>query len=169
LWSRWVTSSEWRFSPRAATELTNGDWTLAIVLGAMGVECDLVYLFMKWKRIDHVSTGTPINADEEEWEQQWRDDARTVAARLDKVSSLLTGKPFDSFLSHNVELLRTVQTWYPKNAASPKDFFIKGLFHKRQGNAFTHGRGVVQQERQGCVLRLRQIRHPPGRSTNRPK
>lgn len=116
---------------RAATELTNGDWTLAIVLGAMAVECDLVYLFMKWKRIDLVSTGMLSNADEEEWEKQWRDDARTIAARLDKVSSLLTGKPFDSFLSHNAELLQTVQTWYPKNAASQKDFFIKGLFHRR--------------------------------------
>jgi hypothetical protein len=28
---------------RAATEMKNGDWTLAIVLAAMAVECELVY------------------------------------------------------------------------------------------------------------------------------
>jgi hypothetical protein len=37
---------------RAAAEFQNGDWTLAIVLGAMAVECDLAYLFMKWNRVD---------------------------------------------------------------------------------------------------------------------
>src|SRR6266851_5801567 len=70
---------------RAATELKNGDWTLAIVLGAMAVECELVYLFMKWNRIDLTSAKTPTDADDEAWEKQWRDDVRTVAARLDKV------------------------------------------------------------------------------------
>ena len=32
---------------RAVTELQNGDWTLAIVLGARAVECDLAYFFTK--------------------------------------------------------------------------------------------------------------------------
>jgi hypothetical protein len=77
---------------RAATELKNGDWTLAIVLGAMAVECELVYLFMKWKRIDLMSTEMLNDADEEEWEKQWH-DVRTIAARLDKVSGLLTIVP----------------------------------------------------------------------------
>jgi hypothetical protein len=118
---------------RAAKELKNGDWTLAIVLGAMAVECDLVYLFMKWNRIDLMSARTPNDADDEGWEKQWRDDVRTVAARLDKVSGLLTGQPFDSFLSQNSGLLQAVHARYPasKGAASPKDFFIKELFHRR--------------------------------------
>lgn len=117
---------------RASMELKNGDWTIAIVLGAMAVECELAYLFMKWNRIDLMLISTPTDADEEEWEKQWR-DVRSVAARLDKVSSLLTGQPFDSFLSRNGEVLHGLHAHYPasKKTASPKDFFVKELFHKR--------------------------------------
>ena len=115
---------------RAATELKNGDWTLAIVLGAMAIECELVYLFMKWKRIDLMSARMPTDTDEEEWEKQWRDDVRTIAAPLDKVSRLLTGQAFDSFLSQHT---KTIQSRYPayKGVASPKDFFVRELFHRR--------------------------------------
>jgi hypothetical protein len=118
---------------RAATELKNGDWTLAIVLGAMAIECELVYLFMKWRRIDLMSARMPTDTDQEEWEQQWRDDVRTIAARLDKVSRLLTGQAFDSFLSKHTELLQTIQSRYPayKGVTSPKDFFVRELFHRR--------------------------------------
>jgi hypothetical protein len=118
---------------RAATEMKNGDWTLAIVLAAMAVECDLVYLFMKWNRIDLMLVRNPTDADDEEWEKQWRDDVRTIAARFDKVSGLLTGQPFDSFLSQNSELLKNMYLRYPasKSAASLKDFFVKEFFYKR--------------------------------------
>lgn len=37
---------------RAATELAGGDSTLTIVLAAMAVESQLVYLFMKWNRVE---------------------------------------------------------------------------------------------------------------------
>jgi hypothetical protein len=74
---------------RAAVEMKSGDWTLAIVLAAMAVECELVYLFMKWNRIDLMLVRNPTGADDEGWEKQWRDDVRTIAARFDKVSGLL--------------------------------------------------------------------------------
>jgi len=65
-------------------------------------------------------------------EKQWRDDVRTVAARFDKVSGLLTGQSFDSFLSKYSELLKIMHAGYPasKGVASPKDFFVKEVFHK---------------------------------------
>jgi len=118
---------------RASAELEKGDWTLAIVLSAMAVECDLAYLFMKWSRIDLMSERMPTDADEEKWEAQWRDNARTVAARFDRVSGLLTGEPFDAFLSHNAGLLEPVHIRRPpsKTTDSPKNFFITELFHKR--------------------------------------
>jgi hypothetical protein len=50
---------------RAATELKNGDSTLAIVLAAMAVECELVYLFMKWNRIDLMLVRNPTDADDD--------------------------------------------------------------------------------------------------------
>ncbi len=131
---------------RSETELKNGDWTLTIVLGAMAVECELVYLFMRWNRIDVMLVRNPNDADDDGWEEQWRDDVRTVAARLDKVSSLLTGQPFNLFLSQNSALLQAVHARYPaaESAASPKEFFVKELFHKR--NRIVHfGKTDFQQ------------------------
>src|SRR5258708_13653937 len=78
---------------RAVTEMKNGDWTLAIVLAAMAVECELVYLFMKWNRIDLMLVRNPTDADDEGWEKQWRDDVRTIAAPFGKGFGLLTGQP----------------------------------------------------------------------------
>jgi hypothetical protein len=119
---------------RASTELKNGDCTIAIVLGAMAVEYELAYLFMKWSGIELMSSRMPTDADEEEWERQWREDARSVAARFDKVSSLLAEQPFDSFLSQHGELLQALHERYPlsQTSASLKDFFVKELFHKQK-------------------------------------
>jgi len=147
---------------RAVTELTNRDWTLAIVLAAMAVECELVYLFMKWNRIDLMLVRNPTDADDDGWEKQWRDDVRTVAARFDKVSSLLTGHSFDAFLSQNGGLLNAMHAACPasKGIASPKDFFVKEFFHKR--NKIVHfGKIDFQQpDAELCVTSastLRQI------------
>ncbi len=116
---------------RAAAELAGGDSTLTIVLAAMAVESQLAHLFMKWNRVDLTLHRNPTDADEEEWEERWR-DIRSVAARFDRVSSLLTAKSFDSFLSANGDLLKSVRTQYQSSGgASVKDFFVKELFHKR--------------------------------------
>jgi hypothetical protein len=143
---------------RAETELKNGDWTLTIVLAAMAVECELVYLFMKWNRIDLILVRNPTDADDEGWEKQWRDDVRTIAGRLDKVSGLLTGQSFDSFLSQNGELLKTVHARYraSESAASPKDFFVKEFFYKR--NKIVHfGKIDFQQSDAEMCLTLASI------------
>jgi hypothetical protein len=118
---------------RAETEMNAGDWTLTIVLSAMAVECQLAFLFMKWNRIDLMLVRNPTDADEEGWETQWRDEVRTIAARFDKVSSILTRQPFDTFLDQNGNLLRALQTKYQNwnSATSFKDLFVKELFHKR--------------------------------------
>jgi hypothetical protein len=113
---------------RAATELAGGDSTLTIVLGAMAVESQLAYLFMKWNGVDLTLQRNPTDADEEEWEERWR-DIRSVAARFDKVSSLLTGKSFDSFLSANGDLLKSVRTQYQCSGETlAKDFFRERAF-----------------------------------------
>ena len=131
---------------RAQTELKNEDWTLTIVLAAIAVECELVYLFMKWSRIDLMLVRNPTDADDEEWEKQWRDDVRSIAARLDKVSGLVTGQSFDSFLSQNSGLLKAVDAQYraSNNPASPKDFFIKEIFHRR--NRIVHFGNIDSQQ-----------------------
>ncbi len=143
---------------RAETELKNEDWTLTIVLAAIAVECELVYLFMKWNRIDFTLVRNPTDADDEVWEKQWRDDVRTIAARLDKVSGLLTGQSFDLFLAQNSELLKPLHERYRafKSVASPKDFFVKEFFHKR--NRIVHfGKIDFQQPDAEMCLTLASI------------
>jgi hypothetical protein len=115
---------------RAATELLkNGDWTLAIVLSAMAIECDLAFLFMKWKRIDK---DLPTDADQEGWENEWR-DIRGIAAQLEAISVLLTGKSFDVFVYQNIARLTTIRAKYPTfmSAASAKVLFVEELFSRR--------------------------------------
>jgi hypothetical protein len=117
---------------RAWTELKDGDWTLAILLSAMAVECDLAYLFMKWNKEDLLLTRTPDDADREKWEEQWR-KAFAITAKLDKVSALVAGLPFDSFLAQNSGLWQDIQAKYPVSTKypSPKEFFDKEFFRKR--------------------------------------
>jgi hypothetical protein len=117
---------------RAASEFQTEDWTMAIVLGAIAVECDMAYLFMKWNRVELLATRDPNEADEEAWEQNWR-KLSTISRRLDEVSRLLSGKPFDLFISQNPALVQPIGERYPHYGSerSPKQFFIKELFHKR--------------------------------------
>jgi hypothetical protein len=118
---------------RAAAEVLGGDWTMTIVLSAMTVDCEMAFLFMKWNRVELMATRTPNDDDEEEWERKWREESRGVSARLDKISRLLSGNPFDLFLSQNSALLQPLHANYPasKFEFSPKEFFIKELFHRR--------------------------------------
>jgi len=121
-----------RIFSRAWAELTNEDFTLVIVLSAMAVECELARLFIKWNGIDLMDTRTPTPADKDDWAEQWR-KWTAIAVRLDKVSTLLTGEDFDSFLSHNPTLLKPIHAKYPTftGVLFTKDFFIKEFFYKR--------------------------------------
>ena len=134
-----------RIFNRAWTELQNGDFTLVIVLSAMAVECELARLFFKWHEVDLF----PVQiADKDELEKTWRKWV-SIAVRLDKVSTLLTGESFDSFLSHNPEFLKSISTKYPTFTAgtSPKDFFIKEFFYKR--NKIVHAGEINYQQPDG--------------------
>ena len=117
---------------RSWTELKNGDWTLTIVLGAMAVECEMARLYMKWNEIDLLNTRPANDADREGWEERWR-KFFAIGTKLDKVSELLTGQPFDSFLSQNSGLLRAVQAQYSTITASrsTKKYFEDELFKRR--------------------------------------
>jgi hypothetical protein len=135
---------------RSWTELKNRDWTLAIVLGAMAVECEMARLYLKWNEIDLITTRTVTDTDQEAWEDCWR-KFYAVGVKLDKVSDLLTGLPFDSFLAQNSSLLQAVQTQYPacKNPTSPKKFFEDELFKRR--NRIVH-RGEIDFEQTDAEL-----------------
>ena len=52
----WLVQSDMRVSRRALwraeAELLSGDFSLAIILSAMAVECELAFLYSKWKMLD---------------------------------------------------------------------------------------------------------------------
>jgi hypothetical protein len=142
---------------RAESELKHQDWTLAIVLAAMAIECELSYLFMKWNRVDLIAVRNSTEEDEQVWEKQWR-DVRSFDARLDKVSSLLTKQSFDAFLDQNPDLLKPLHARYPAsiNASSPKRYVIEEFFYKR--NRIVHfGKIDFQQTDAEMCLMLASI------------
>jgi hypothetical protein len=118
------------------------------VLSATAVECELARLFIKWKRNDVIDTRLPTQAEVDAWAEQWR-KWNSIATRLDKASALLIGEDFDSFLSQNPGLLKSVHDRYPssKGCSSPKDFFIKEFFYKR--NKIVHTGEIDFQQPDG--------------------
>jgi hypothetical protein len=117
---------------RASAELQNSDFTLAIVLSAIAVECELARLYFKWRHVDVLDTRTPTQADRDAWSEQWNKWTR-IAVRFNKASELMVGKKFDSFLLLNPGPIKKLEAKYPDviAGASPKEFFVSGLFHKR--------------------------------------
>ena len=125
---------------RSETKLRTG-MDPTIVLGAMAVECELVYLFMRWNRIDVMLVRDPNDADDDGWEEQWRDDVRTVAARLDKVVACSPDNPSIDFCP------RTARSCKPcmRGIQLPR-----ALLHRRTSSSkscFTSGTGSFTSER----------------------
>jgi hypothetical protein len=126
---------------RAEVELGKEDWSLAIILSAMSVECELAYLYSKWKALDADLLPNEVQPSQTElWEGEFR-KLGAISRRLDAVSELLTGAGFDSSLALRPDVLSTLRKTYPKLGSSPKDFFIQELFWRR--NKILHS-GKVQ-------------------------
>lgn len=117
-----------RIFERAWTELKNGDFTLTILLSAVAVDCELSYLFFKWKRVDAISESGPTPFMEEEWSEQWR--KLGMKSRLDTVSAFLTGHKFDEYIEQNAPLFKSVD-YSAKGCTSLKDYLYEEFFHKR--------------------------------------
>jgi hypothetical protein len=131
---------------RARRELSNEDVTMAVLLGAMSVEAEMSYLFLKWKGID--SGKLPFEQtkkDRNQWEEEWA-NMRSIGKRMDDLSRLLTGVPFDEFACLNKATLMPAITGY-RPAISFKDFFQESLFEKR--NDIVHYGNVDLQKADG--------------------
>jgi hypothetical protein len=120
---------------RSQAELQSGDFTLSIILSAMAVECELAFMFFKWKRIDsnlaklgHENQLTARDSDS--WEQEYR-EAGSITRKLDRVCHDLTNADFDTFIDQP-HLTQFMQRECPESAGtSPKHFFAENLFWKR--------------------------------------
>jgi hypothetical protein len=139
-----------RIMNRAWAELMGKDFTLTIVLSAMAVESEFARQYIKWRKVDYgLSTDTSVTlAKEDEWEDEWR-EFRNIARRLDEMATLLTGKKFDGYIGDNPHLVDEIAAAYPvfKTYTSPKEFFRKELFDKR--NQVLHRGKVEFQEQDG--------------------
>jgi hypothetical protein len=131
---------------RAKQELVHNDVTICTLLSAIAAEAEMAYLFFKWKAID--ANKLPAEQTPEvrkPWEDEWA-NLRSIGKRLDELSRLLTGKPFDEFACLNKELLKPALTGY-NPAASIKDFLQRQFFDKR--NDIAHYGKIDFQEEDG--------------------
>ncbi len=127
----WLVQSDMRVSRRALCraegELLSEDFSLAIILSAMAVECELAFLHSKWKMLDAnlvPSEVTPSHT--ESWESEFRKFPGGVGGKLDAVTQLMTSETFDSFLVRRNDLASALQKAYPnKGARPPNTFFVK--------------------------------------------
>jgi len=142
-----------RLFNRGYAELQAGDYTLAIVFGAMSVESYVAFLYFKWRRIDIMpTTMEPSQADEDSWSEQLRTWGN-VPARFDKVCDFLTHETFDSFIKNDGAVAASVALRHPTSTASSslEQFFQDVLYSKR--NKIVH-HGIIdygQQEGTECI------------------
>ena len=137
---------------RAEVELISEDWSLAIILGAMSVECELAYLYSKWKSLEaNLIPNEVTPSHTESWEKEFR-KLSAIGRRLDAVSAMLTGSSFDAFIASKPQMDSAIHTTHSQlGCGSPKDFFVEALFWKR--NKILHS-GKVQfgrSEAEVCV------------------
>jgi hypothetical protein len=89
---------------------------------------------MKWRQVDVLATLTPTQADRDKWSAQWT-EWKGISMRFNKAAELMVGKNFDSFLLLNPGPITKLAGKYPDvpACASPKEFFISGLFTNATG------------------------------------
>ncbi len=127
---------------RAKQELANGDMTIAILLSAVAVEAEMAYLFLKWKKVDSFTFHIA-----EQWEKDWT-EMRSIANRLDKLSTFLTGISFDGFAQRKKVLLQSaLDAGHYDSATSFRDFFQEQFFERR--NKIVHYGEIDFQESDG--------------------
>jgi len=141
-----------RIFDRARMELQGGDWTLSILLSAIAVEFEAKRLFEKWKPLD-LGFYPASEADKAAWDREWR-KSRAVAARLSKLSSMLVGQTFDSFVRCHGSLLHPIFLKYHGSATCcfrPSHFFVVELFDRRNRIAHSGYIDFQQPDAEMCL------------------
>jgi len=97
------------------------DFSMAIVMAAMALECELSRLFGKWKQIDAEKAAGIF--DREQCEKELR-DLKSIERKIDAVSKLLVGKGMDEFVSSCPDLRREIDEGFTsvRVGSLPKDF-----------------------------------------------
>lgn len=153
----WIVQSDMRVSRRilcrAEAELLDQDFSLAIILGAMSIECELTFFVLKYKMLDAKlipSEVKQVNTDE--WEEEFRKIQSGIGGKLDGITQLLLGETFDTFLSRRNDLAAALQQIHRNlGTRSPKAYFAEELFRKR--NKILHSGQVLfgKPDAEACV------------------
>ena len=137
---------------RAEVELSEEDFSLAIILSAMAVECELAFLFSKWKMLEaRLLPNEVTQAHSNSWEQEFR-KMKGVSGKLDAATQLMTGETFDAFLVRRAGLASDLQQKYQNlGNRSPSKFFVEELFRKRNKILHSGHTEFGKPEAEGCV------------------
>jgi len=133
--------------------MDEGDFTLSIILSALGVECALTQVFLKWKGIESgTSIHTATDEQRELWEKDYLENTNwgKFKKSADFVSMFLTDMAFEAFVTYfynkdedHVGFL--IKAGFPSNLCLTKlDHFQKEIYSKR--NRIMHW-GKVDYER----------------------
>lgn len=134
---------------RARHELTQThDFSMAAVLAAMAVDCDLSYLYKKWTGIQQTGTGREDFSDE-----QYAETLRKVGGIKDKlrtVSGLLVPGGLETFVNSTPKWRDSVGEFPTLDRAALVSSIDQQLFWPR--NRILHGDGVIgEEEAKRCV------------------
>lgn len=114
---------------RAEVELSDEDLSLAIILSAMAVECELAFLCSKWKQLEaRLLPNEVTEVHTNLWEQEFR-KLKGVSGKLDATTLLMTGETFDAFLMRRADLASRLKQNHPNiGNGSASKFFVEELF-----------------------------------------
>jgi hypothetical protein len=136
---------------RSNAELEAGDYSLAVVIGAMAVEAFLTSFFMKLKGMDNYaltwSLATPL--EEAAWEKEYPRSGG-FPKPADFVSNKIAGVPFDEFVVTNQTAKAIMDSLPEAVGQSAKDFFQVNLFYPRNRIAHWGYVNTTEAEGQRC-------------------
>ncbi len=138
---------------RAEAELLGEDFSLAIILSAMCVECELAFLHSKWKMLDAGLIPCEVTQTHTDaWEEEFRRVQGGITGKLDCITQLLVGENFDAFLVRRTDLATVLQQIHQNiGARSPKSYFAEELFRKRNKILHFGQAQFGKPEAEGCV------------------
>jgi hypothetical protein len=136
---------------RSAAEQKAGDYSLAVVIGAMAVEAFLTRFFLKLKGMDSyaLTSNLPTAKEEEDWEKEYPRSGG-FPRPADFVSNQIAGMPFDEFVASNTVAKATMDDFPEAVGVSARQFFQKELFYPRNRIAHWGYVNTTEAEGQRC-------------------
>lgn len=139
---------------KASYELSQTkDFSMAAVLAAMAVDCDLSFLYKKWTRIDR-RLSYPYEFDDEQCAEELRKIGR-IRERLKIVSGLLVSGGIESFVNSNEKWSAQVDACPPLSIGNLLTSIDRELFWPR--NKILHGGDPISEAQATQCIRIARL------------